>query len=686
MTNLSAARSEREVHSWPGVLSALAVLLSLLLAARPASAQITIYRDAFGTPSISGKSLADGAYGLGYCMATDGAEQMSRNYHQARGRMAEIEGRSGLFGDIFMRSLGMEKLAEEHAQHLSPLEATLISSFCAGANRAIEEQKGHLPDWVELVTPVDVLTLSQFVNSAFPLLDLASELFPGRGSNQFALAPSRTTTGHALLSMDPHLDWDGPFAWYEFAEYAGDVHFHGVTLFGVPVGVMGHTDHVAWAMTNNSPKLYDLFQIATSSDHPNEYNYHGTWRKFDSQTMTMRYRVKGELKSEDHTVKMTAWGPIVPFHNVAARFSTFGSWEMIAEAVRMAQARNAHEFREALRPCGLSMWNIVYADTHGAIGYQYNARVPKRDSSFDWTKPVPGADPKTEWGPLWSIDALPHIENPKSGLLVNCNSAPQLTPTDNELQGDWPAYVTSFGHTTRYDRLSSLLMADSHVNPTTAKRYATDTLVPYAKQTVAALAQATTVGTDPPAAVTVLQHWSGRCDKDAVGCALYYYWLMADPECVHLSEQAVRGKIWTPEQRDKASKALEKAVSEMQATQGSVEIPWGKLHFAQRGDKRQPVNGFHIDEDSVASVVPNSGPYRKGEMRCVFGSSFRMIVDLDPHGVHSWSILPYGDSQVSGTSHFDDQMDLYSQGKYKDTVFGLERIKRAAVSQKVIMR
>jgi acyl-homoserine lactone acylase PvdQ len=73
-------------------------------------------------------------------------------------------------------------------------------------------------------------------------------------------------------------------------------------------------------------------------------------------------------------------------------------------------------------------------------------------------------------------------------------------------------------------------------------------------------------------------------------------------------------------------------------------------------------------------------------MRCVFGSSFRMIVDLDPHGVHSWSILPYGDSQVSGTSHFDDQMDLYSQGKYKDTVFGLERIKRAAVSQKVIMR
>ena len=78
------------------------------------------------------------------------------------------------------------------------------------------------------------------------------------------------------------------------------------------------------------------------------------------------------------------------------------SWDILQEAVRMARAKDAKQFRNALRPLGLSMWNIAYADTKGNIGYQYNAHVPHRDSSIDWSRPVDGADPKTKWGKPWS--------------------------------------------------------------------------------------------------------------------------------------------------------------------------------------------------------------------------------------------------------------------------------------------
>ena len=667
------------------------ILIGVVLALLPkvGGAQVTVYRDPYGVPSIVAEKLSDAVYGLGYAMATDNAERMARNFKQARGRLSEVEGKSQLLTDGFLRALGIEELAEQKAATLEGEQAVLMRQFCAGANKALAEQKSVLPDWIEPFTPTDVLALAQLLNAAFPLQDISSQLLPGTGSNQFAVGAKRSATGHAILSADPHLNWSGPLLWYEFTYYTKEFHFHGVTLSGLPFGAMGHTDKIAWCMTNNNPDLFDFFTIKTNPDNSKQYSYHGEWRDFEEVSFELKYREDGQLKSRKQTARRTAWGPMVPLRPQAVKLSMLGSWGQLDQSLQMARAQNAHEFREALRPCGLSMWNLVYADTQGNIGYQFNARVPHRDESFDWNKPVPGFDPKTKWGELWTIDELPHVENPKSNLLINANSSPWLTPQGDEIKSTgWPSYITTYGPTTRYERLAALLSQDHKITLEAAKRYATDTEVPYAKKAVLALTEAVThqsgeVGADTLQGISILKQWNGRAEVEAKGCGLYLAWLLADRGLTSLAQKASRGEAWSGAEQTQAATALTKAIATLRQEQRKLDAPWGEIHVSKRGNVTVPVTGMAYFQpgDATATVTPNFGALKDGKITCVGGSSFRMIVHLDPKGVQSWSILPYGISQDPANPHYADQMALFGRGVYKDTFFGLARTKKAAVSR-----
>src|ERR1700722_7910972 len=137
------------------------VLVCLLVVlTRPTIAQVSIYRDHYGTPSVAADKLSDAVYGLGYAMAHDNAESMARNYKQARGRLAEVDGKSQLLTDGFLQSLGLEAAAQKKAADLTAEQKTLLSSFCAGANRALAEQKPHIPAWIEPFSITDVLALA----------------------------------------------------------------------------------------------------------------------------------------------------------------------------------------------------------------------------------------------------------------------------------------------------------------------------------------------------------------------------------------------------------------------------------------------------------------------------------------------------------------------------------------------
>ncbi len=650
------------------------------------NAPITLYRDPYTVPSIDAKTLPDALFGLGYAMASDNAEQMARNYKQARGRTAEIDGKSHLTQDGFLRGLGIEAAAEAKAAILDGEMSVLLRSFCEGANRALAEQKGTLPNWIQPFTVTDVLALTQLLNAAFPLQDLLNQLQTGTGSNEFVVGAKRSATGHPIVSIDPHLNWAGPFLWYEFAVYTPEYSFRGITASGLPFGVMGHTEKVAWAITNNNPALYSIFTVKNNPENSKQYRYHDEWRDYEDTPMELLYREKGELKTVRQNVRKTAWGPMLPFRNQAVRFAMLGDWGMLEQALAMARAKDAKQFRKALQIRGLSMWNIAYADTKGNIGYQYNAHLPKRDPAFDWKKPVAGDTPKTKWGELWALDDLPHVENPKSDLLINANTAPWLTVLGSEIKADYPAYVTSYGSTTRYEGLKRLLEPNHRVTVEQAKHTATDTMVPHAKEAVQALVAAAKNDAQQKDALQVLQKWDRRADVDSKGCALYLYWFLAEKQIPALTQKAAQGHLWTSEEQTLALAALLKAAETLLNDHKSLDVPWGAVHVIQRGTKTVPASGFGyiVPGDSTAAVNPNAGYFQEGQIHCTFGSSFRMIVHLNPKGVESWSILPYGNVQKPSSDSYTDQMALFGRGEYKPTYFGLSEIRKHSSKQTLV--
>lgn len=650
----------------------LAALAACLLIA-PRS--VTVYRDTYGVPSIVAEDYASASYGLGYACAEDNAERMALSFKQARGRMAEVLGKSQLLADGFLRGLGIEELAREKAKRLSGRQAAILDAYLAGANRAIAVQKGNIPDWIEPFDRVDVLSLTQFANAAFALLDIAGQLMPGTGSNQFAVGPQRSATGHPILSMDPHLDWGGPLFWYEFAVYCPEVKFRGVTFPGLPMPLMGHTDTVAWSMTNNDPDIWDFFIVKNKPGDPTQYSYHGEWKKFEDQSLEMRYLEDGQLKTQTTRSRRTEWGPMVPLRPQAAFLSMLGAWEILDAGEIFGRARKVEDIRGALKLQGISMWNFVTADTTGDILYQYNARVNRRDASIDWTKPVDGSDPKTKLGELVPISELPNVKNPASNLLVNCNSAPWLTPLGKEVSDQWPAYITSYGHTSRYDRLSALLAADKSITVDEAKAYATDTLVPYAE----AVVKAVTAVAKPidQEIVRVLQRWNKRADVSSVGCALYAYWAQ-DRAVKPILRAAGQGRAWTTEEADNALRSLREAAARLKKDHGSIEVPWGEVHLVKRSGWENPVLGWGGSVGGDTAVAPNTGRFEKGAINCTFGSSWRMVVSLDPAGVQSWSALPFGQSGNPASPHYSDQSAFFGRGEYKATNFGVSGAKSSA--------
>jgi acyl-homoserine-lactone acylase len=649
-------------------MAALALLAHLVQ-----SPQIEIYRDNWGVPTITAQTIDNLCYGLGYMQVVDNAERMALNYKIARGRGAEVLGRNQLLADGFLRGLELEEKAS--TAKISPTAEIMVQSFLAGANRALIEKKDK-PSWIEPFTRTDVLALAQFINCAFPLLDLASALMPGVGSNQFAVAPKRSATGHPILSMDPHLEWngaDGGIVWYEVGLKGGGIDFRGVTIPGVPFAAMGHTDKIAWSMTNNNPALAVRYSVVTDPNNRSRYSYHGQWKEFRTKPVVLRFREGNELKDQTQTVRLTEWGPMLPLRSEAGFVEPIGGFSGFDQSLAMLRAKDAKEFRAALANRGLSMWNFVFADTAGNIGYQYNATLRKRDPAFDWRGTVPGDSPKTKLGDLLTLDELPNTMNPASGLLVNANSAPDLTPLGPGMPEKWPGYITSYGETSRYLRLADLLLNKKKIDPAAARQIATDTRVPGAKVAIDRLGAAGAKGK----LYDILSRWDGTADLDSVGTAAFVYWASQSPAVSQLVTRAGLSKgeppAWTTEEKKAALDALAPAEAGLVRDLGHTDARWGEVMRMRRGTHEIGVSGFGYPGLPTA-VNPTSGPVSRGPLnrRIIAnrGSSWRMVVSLEPGHVRSWSVLPYGNSHDPASPYYANQMSLFATRRYKDTRFG----------------
>jgi acyl-homoserine-lactone acylase len=669
----------------------LALAWTAALSAAPAPAplarSVTIYRDTYGVPHIFAKTDAGAVFGLMYAQAEDNFWQLETDYIHALGRLAEVDGESGLSNDVLRRAWEVERRGREHYQKATPQLRALCDAFAAGLNYYLERHPAakprlltHFEPWYllvdELGAPAGTGITQAERRRAFPILGAApaSGAVPdeNEGSNMWAVSPARSATGHALLLINPHVGFFGGGQRYEAHLHSAEgLDVSGFAILGTAYIRSGFNRYLGWSHTNNYAQTADVYlETFDVINDPLAYRYGNQHRKAVEWTDTLRVKTAAGVDTRQVTFRKTHHGPILGMRagqGLAVRSAVNGG--VTEQRWAMSRARNLKEFQAALARRTLTGSNTIYADVAGNIYYLHGNAIPRRSTKYDWSRPVDGADPETDWQELHAIEELPQVLNPKSGFVQNCNSTPFLTsgPEDNPNRASYPAYMAPEPDTPRAQRSRAILSGDRKFTFADWALAGLDTKVGIAAERLRDLDAVT----DPALAelVSTLRAWDQTGRIDSVATTLFVRW-----------EEARRAGT-----RDPAA-ALALVKSELEGAFGTWRIAWGDVNRLQRihtsgtlenfSDDRPslPVPGAPTFTGTIFTFGTRAVPGQKRRYGTV-GDTYVAVVDFGRRP-EARSLLVFGESADPASKHYTDQSPLYSAGQFKPALFELKEIKK----------
>ncbi|HSE38301.1 MAG TPA: penicillin acylase family protein, partial [Blastocatellia bacterium] len=445
---------------------------------------VTIYRDNYGVPHIYGPTDASCVFGYIYAQAEDNFWQIEDTFIRSLGRASEVYGDRTLADDLLNRALEIPRLAKAEYDRISERERELSQALVDGLNYFLARNPQVKPRLITKFEPWHTFATTRFlvyqqfiygksglrvdeIKTAVHALDASGsagsssvslniplngldepEGEPIVGSNMWAVTPSRSASGNALLFINPHQPFFGPGQWYE-----GHIHsdtgwnLSGASFFGSPHPTIGHNEHLGWSHTVNDPDIVDVFiEKFDDAKNPLAYRYGDGYKTATEWTDAIGVKTEKGVEPRGFKFRKTHHGPIVavrenmPLSIKLAKLEDGGSGY---QRYLMGKAKSLAEFKAAISGGAVPMFNVMYADREGNIFYAYNGAVPRRSTKFDWSKPVDGSDPEAEWQGYHRFDELPQLTNPKTGFMQNCNQTPFTTTVEgNPVKENFPAYMT----------------------------------------------------------------------------------------------------------------------------------------------------------------------------------------------------------------------------------------------------
>jgi acyl-homoserine-lactone acylase len=394
---------------------------------------------------VYASSVTDLFYCFGWAQAHSHGDTLARLYAQARGRAAEYYGAEELKNDRWMAINDVPARARRWLAQQSPDYRANLQAFAAGISAYAATHASEMDPAARHVFPVDAADvvahaerLFQFVYAAPMTLPdhlpgdataaLASTTTEPPGSNGWAIAPSRSQSGHAMLLMNPHLPWaPGWNTYYEIQLTAPGIDLYGATQVGLPVLRFVFSDYLGFTHTVNAPNAVTLYRITTA--HAG-YRYDGKVLPFSTRTQQLKVRrPDGSMSRETIRVRSTVHGPIIAERDgapIAMRVAGLDRPYALEQYWQMDTAHDFAAFQTALARLQVPTFNIVYADRDGHIEYLYNALVPRHafgDLRY-WSGVVPGDTSRTLWSDYLRYDELPKNIDPPAGAVQNANDPP----------------------------------------------------------------------------------------------------------------------------------------------------------------------------------------------------------------------------------------------------------------------
>ncbi len=551
--------------------------------------KVVVQRDAKGMAYIHAANMDDLLFAQGFVTAQDRLFQMELTKRLIQGRISEFAGRAARNLDIRMRTIGLCRMAEKQAAILNPGTKRYFQQYVAGINAFIDTCPDDIPLEFRLAgikpekwTITDSLSIVFYMGYStsanlkteitaqmllksigyektsklmplnfnaddpkdsgqiiMPPKDRVSESFilPRGladyihdrklrvGSNNWAVDPSMSASGGAILCGDPHLDPRIlPGVWYPIGLFTPEVRAVGANIPGLPAMVIGRTQYIALAATNNYGDMLDLYIEKTDPSNPDNYLEGKISIPFKKINQTLKIRDKnapGGFVKENFTICLTRRGPVVSNilpgldtdKIITMRFAPAESMESRIGLAEVLTVKNSSQLVDALKHFPIGCFNWAFADSKGNIGFQASGRIPVRLHG-DGTFPFPVTGPEDNWHGWIPADSMPGVINPARHWTGTCNH--------KTINHDLPYYYSSFfAPSWRYRRLKELMQSSQKKSCDDMWSYQRDTKNIMAAKTAPIMAKALKKFEDTRKMGQILDRWDFRDDPDKAAPAIF---------------------------------------------------------------------------------------------------------------------------------------------------------------------
>ena len=750
---------------------------------------VEVYFDDYGVPSVFASNDSDMFKVAGYIGARDRLFQMSFMKYAYKGHLSLVLNDSLIVEDTFLRTLGFEKIAKKTLAKVPPSTLQHLQDTCFGINAYVQnlspedyplEFKLIGVEKLPIFEPLDIVALStmmawelqggwdselffgaineqlgsEYLNEILPsyndsfitiasndvLLksykDFASntkkirEILKtdrdGYGSNAWVVSGTKTDTGFPLLANDPHLSYGQPPWWYEIRLKSDNYNFGGYGLYGFPLPVIGHNDHIGWGFTNVMTDDMD-FYIETLNEDKTKYMFDGDWKdlKIEQEVVSLKSGDKRTI-----TIRSTHRGPIVSdIHPdakgqskaISFKWTEFDAFDETTALFMLAKATNWDEFSEASKLFGAPGQNWTYADKNGNIGWRPNSKIPIRLGA-EKLIPFDGSTSKHDWTGYVPFDEMPYVYNPEKGYISNGNN--------KTIDDDYPYYISRYwADPSRGEQIDRRLKVNSKLGVEDMKSILNEITSPFAQEYSTLFNKNYTQGFTDKGDImyNILNGWDGveSIDSDAtvVFHAIYiqliqnlfqdelqsfgddsfetFYSLkyirslairsIFDGEATLWVDNVLTSKKETL--NDIVNQSFDNAHDFLTKNYGNPkELTWGDVHQVTY---RHRLNGDPLVKRFInfstgpfpmagSGMTPRAASYSVSDPFDVrAGSSMRRVIDFSDFD-NGFSILPTGQSGVFKSPHYTDQTLLYNKGEFKSFKFSESVIKDDTKMRKLI--
>ncbi len=683
---------------------------------------ITIIRDNWGIPHTYGKTDADAVFGLLYAQCEDDFKRVEMNYIEKLGRMAEVKGESSLYDDLYIRLIIDSAEAVADYDKSPGWLKKLMNAYADGINYYLYKNPLVKPALLTQFKPWYPLLWTDGSIGAINTADVTEEdvkMFYGNndrsasfvvpkeeeekvdGSNGFAIAPSHTASGNAILYINPHTT----FYFRPEVQMNSDegLHVYGAVTWGQFFVYQGFNEHCGFMHTSSNVDVADLYELKISKQGEKYfYTYNDSLRPLEEKKMIFRYKEGDNTVSKTITTYFTHQGPVMAKRNdkwISVR-SYNRSLNGLMQCWMRNKANGLDDYKKIMDLRGNTSNNTVFADSKGNIAYWHGNYIPKRDTTFNWALPQDGSIAKTEWQGLHTIDETVHLYNPPNGWIQNCNSTPfTAAGVNSPKKENYPNYMAPDGENFRGINAVRVLQNEKAFTLEKIIAAGYDTKLSAFEILVPALVKAFEKNSKPTDSlyeqikepIAELKKWDYHSSVTSVATTLAIEWaqkLSASLRRVYIDEGwddqvAINTIFAETATAQELLPPLAEVVKELKNKFGDWRIGWGEINRYQRisGDATQPYND-NVPSTAVPfasstwGMLPayNSSYYPGTKKRYgVSGNSFICAVEFGKK-VKARSLLAGGESGNPSSKHFNDQLEMYTKGQFKDVLFYKEDV------------